>query len=84
MDGIEHEFEAVGHAQLVENVMQVILYRLFADEQLFTNLFVAKALRDMFHDLLFPIENLSPSGSSPTPSSSSTPSPEPPSGNSKK
>src|ERR1700686_2768678 len=57
MDGIEHEFEAVGHAQLVENVMQVILYRLFADEQLFTNLFVAKALRDMFHDLLFPIAN---------------------------
>ena len=34
MDCIESQFEAVGNAELVKDVVQVILYGLLADEEL--------------------------------------------------
>jgi hypothetical protein len=32
VDGVKRELEAVGNAQLVENIVEVILHRLLADE----------------------------------------------------
>jgi hypothetical protein len=45
VDGVKREFQAIGDAQLIENIVQVILHRLLADEHLFSNLFVPEALR---------------------------------------
>src|ERR1700685_2197935 len=44
--GVESQFEAVGNAELVEDVVQVIFYRLFADEELFADFAGAEALGD--------------------------------------
>ena len=46
MDSIEHQFEAVGDAELVKNVVKVILYGIVADEELLADSFVLKALSD--------------------------------------
>ena len=46
MDCIESQFEAVGDAEPVKDVVQVILYGLLADEELFADFFVVKALGD--------------------------------------
>jgi hypothetical protein len=43
MDCIEHHFEAVGNADLVKDVAQVIFYGVLADEELFADFFVMKA-----------------------------------------
>ena len=51
MDGVEGEFEAVGDAELVENVVQVVLHRLLADEKLLADLAVVEALRHELNEL---------------------------------
>jgi hypothetical protein len=55
MDGVESQFEAIGNAELVEDVVQVIFHRLFADEELFADFLIAEALRDELHDFFFSI-----------------------------
>lgn len=55
MDGVEREFEAVGNSELVEDIVQVILYGLFADKKLFTYFTISKTLRDELHDFFFAI-----------------------------
>ena len=55
VDGVEGEFEAVGNAEFVENIVQVILYGLFADEELFADFAVAEALGDQLNDFFFAI-----------------------------
>src|SRR5260370_40840382 len=55
VDGVEREFEAVGNAELVENVVQVILDRLLADKKLFADFLVAETLRDELHDFFFAV-----------------------------
>lgn len=52
---VERELEAVGDAELIENIVQVIFYGLLADEELFTNFFVAEALSDMLDYFLFAV-----------------------------
>ena len=46
VDGVEGQFEAVGNAELVEDIVEVILYGLLADEELFADFAIAEALRD--------------------------------------
>ena len=46
MDCIESQFEPVGDSDLVKDVVQVIFYGLHANEELFSNFFVLKALGD--------------------------------------
>ena len=50
MDCIERQFEAVGNADLVKDVAQVIFYGVLADEKLFADFFVLKALSDKLND----------------------------------
>src|SRR6202521_1268776 len=50
MDCIERQFEAVRNAELVKDVVQVILYGLLAYEELFADFFVVKALSDELND----------------------------------
>src|ERR1019366_9237051 len=50
MDSIEHQFEAIGDAELVKNVVKVILYGLLTDEELFADVFVVKALSDLLNN----------------------------------
>ena len=45
--GVQSEFKPVGEAELVEDITQMVLYSLLADEEFFTNFFVAEALGDM-------------------------------------
>jgi hypothetical protein len=44
MDSVEGEFEAVGDTEFIENIMQVVLHRLFADKKLFPDFAVAESL----------------------------------------
>jgi hypothetical protein len=46
MDCIESQFEAVGKAKLVKNVVQMIFNRLLTDKELLADLAIATALRD--------------------------------------
>jgi hypothetical protein len=55
VDGVESEFEAVGDAKLVENIVEVILHGLFGDEKLFANFLVAETLSDELNDFLFTV-----------------------------
>src|SRR6266849_2025259 len=55
VDGVECQFEAVGNAELVENVVQVIFYGLLADKKLFADFLVAETLRDELHDFFFAV-----------------------------
>src|ERR1035437_2809337 len=50
MDCVERQFEAVGDTELVKDVVQVILYGLLADEELFADFLVVKALSDLLND----------------------------------
>ena len=52
---VQGEFEAVGDAELVEDVVEVILHRLLADEELFANFLVAEALGDKLDDFFFAV-----------------------------
>src|SRR5579863_1875280 len=55
VDGVESELEAIGDAELVENIVQVVFHRLFADEKLLADFAVAEALRDELNDFLFAV-----------------------------
>jgi hypothetical protein len=55
MDGVEREFEAVGNAEFIEDVVQMVFYGLLADEELFADFLVAETLSDELHDFFFAI-----------------------------
>jgi hypothetical protein len=55
VDRIEREFEAVGDAEFVEDVVQVVLDSLLGDEKFFADFFVAEALGDELDDFLFAV-----------------------------
>ena len=55
VDGVERQFQAVGDAQLVEDVMQMVLDGLLADEHSLGNLLVFEALGDQFDHLLLAV-----------------------------
>jgi hypothetical protein len=55
VDRIKGEFEAVGDTELVENIVQVILYGLFADEKFFADFLVAEALSDELHNFFLAV-----------------------------
>src|ERR1700687_5270992 len=55
MNCIKCEFEAVGDAELVEDVMQMVLDGLFGDEEFFANFLVAETLRDELNDFLLTV-----------------------------
>jgi hypothetical protein len=55
VDRVEGEFEAVGDAKFVKDVVEVILYGLLGDEEFFADFFVAEALRDELNDFLFAV-----------------------------
>src|ERR1700722_19959077 len=55
VDGVEREFEAVGNAEFIEDVVQMVFYGLLADEELFADFLVAEALSDELHDFFFAI-----------------------------
>ena len=55
MDGVEGELEAVGNAELIEDVVEVVLHRLFADEELFADFAIAEALGDELDNLLLAV-----------------------------
>ena len=46
VDCIEREFEAVGDAEFVKNVVEMILHGLLADEESYADFLVSKALGD--------------------------------------
>ena len=51
MNRVESQFQAVGNAQFIENVVQMVLDRLLADEHFLGHLFILEALRHQDHDL---------------------------------
>jgi hypothetical protein len=55
MNRVEGELEAVGDAELVENVVKVVFNGLFADEEFLADFFIAKTLGDKLHDFFFAI-----------------------------
>ena len=52
---IQGEFEAVGDAELIENIVQVVFHGLFGDEELFSDFLVAEALGDELDDFFFAV-----------------------------
>src|SRR5271156_6718294 len=55
MDGIQRKFQTVGYAQFIENIMQMIFYRLFADEKFLADLTIPETLRHQLHDFLLAV-----------------------------
>jgi hypothetical protein len=55
VNGVESEFEAIGNAELVENIVQVIFYGLLADEKFFADFLVAETLGDELNDFFFAV-----------------------------
>ena len=55
MDSVESEFETVGNSEFIENIVQVIFHRLFADEEFFADFAVAESLRDKLNDFFFAV-----------------------------
>jgi len=55
VDGVKGEFEAVRDAELVENIVKVILNRLLRNEKLFANFLVAETLSDELDDFFFAV-----------------------------
>jgi hypothetical protein len=51
VDGVKGQFQAVRDAQLVEDVVQVVLHRLLADEHLLGHLFILETLGYQRHNL---------------------------------
>ena len=52
---VEGKLEPVGNAELIKNIVQVILYGLLADEELFADFLVAEPLGDELNDFFFAI-----------------------------
>jgi hypothetical protein len=55
VDGVEREFEAVGDAEFVEDVVEMVFYGLFGDEKFFANFLVAETLGDELNDFFFAV-----------------------------
>lgn len=55
VDRVEGQFEAVGDAKLIEDVMKMILDGLLGDEKFFADFFVAETLSDKLNDFLFAV-----------------------------
>src|SRR6516162_2446020 len=55
MDCVKRELEAVGDAELVENVVEMILDGLLGDEELFADFLVAETLGYQLHDFFFAV-----------------------------
>src|SRR5882724_8537577 len=55
VDRIQCEFEAVGDAELVENIMEMVLDGLLGDEKFFADFLVAESLRDELHNFFFAV-----------------------------
>jgi len=55
MNRVKRQFEAVGDAELVEDVMQVVLDGLLGDEEFFADFLVAEALGDELNDFFFAV-----------------------------
>ena len=55
VDGVEGQFEPVRNPELVENVMEVVLDGLFADEELSPDFLVPVALGNQLDDLLLAV-----------------------------
>jgi len=53
VDGVKREFQAVGDAQLIEDVVQMVLHRLLADKHLLGHFFVLETLRHQGDDFAF-------------------------------
>jgi hypothetical protein len=55
VDCVQGEFEAVGDAEFVENVVEMVFYGLFGDEKFFADFLVAESLGDELDDFLFAV-----------------------------
>jgi hypothetical protein len=55
MNGVEGEFETIGDAELVEDVVEMVLDRLLGDEKFFANFLVAETLRDKLNNFFFAV-----------------------------
>jgi len=55
MDCIQRQFEAVGDAELVKNVVEVILYGLLADDESYADFLVVEALANELDDFLLAV-----------------------------
>ena len=55
MNRVQREFEPVGNAEFVEDIVQVIFYSLLADEKFFADFLVAISLSHQLHDLFFAV-----------------------------
>src|SRR6266478_2963723 len=52
---VEREFEAIGDAELIEDVVQMVLDGLLGDEKFFADFLVAEALGDKLDDFFFAV-----------------------------
>jgi len=55
MDGVQREFEAVGDAEFVEDVVEMVFYGLLGDEKFLADFLVAEALGDELDDFFFAV-----------------------------
>src|SRR5437660_7683598 len=55
VNGVQGQFEAVGDAELVEDVVQVVLDGLLGNEKLFADFLVAETLRDELNNFFFAV-----------------------------
>jgi hypothetical protein len=55
MNRVQSQLEAVGDAEFVKDVVEMVLDGLLADEELFADFFVAEALSDELDDFLFAV-----------------------------
>src|SRR5579871_2769300 len=53
MDRVKRKFEAIGNTELIENIVEVVFHRLFADEKFFADFAVAEALGHKLDDFFF-------------------------------
>src|SRR5580698_5565063 len=51
--GVEHNFDALGNSELIEDAEQVILYGMFGEAQALSDFAVGQTLRDTADDFLF-------------------------------
>ena len=50
MNGVKRQFQTVGNAEFVENVVQMVFHRLLADEHPLGHFLVLETLRDQHDD----------------------------------
>jgi hypothetical protein len=55
VNGIKSQLQAIGNAQLVKDIMQVIFDGLLGNEELFADFLVAEALRHQLHNFFFAV-----------------------------